>query len=316
MPRSESVVAHLGRPLVLRGLASLAILAAVTIYLDPEAIWAAWGRASARGLAPGIALGVAGLAVQWIKWHRLVSCVTPSANARTSLLSLLAGFSLGLASPGRLGELGRGLFMGQDRTPATAAAVADRLTSCAVTLLAGMAAVAVLYGSLALRLGAWALGVVGVLVAAWSWRGRWYPRVADSAAGRHLSAGAIALGRVPLSRWLETMAWSTVFNLLFFCQFYVFVAAWGPVPARVVLSIPAIFAVKAVLPIGIMDLGVREGAAVFLFTMLGHDPAVGFDAALLMFGTNLLVPGVIGLFAMNADGRCASTPARLTRTPA
>ena len=67
----------------------------------------------------------------------------------------------------------------------------------------------------------------------------------------------------------------------------VVVAFWG-----VILT----FYAKALIPpLTLMDLGIREGAAVFFLGMLGLPQAAALNAALLLMTINLLLPASFGI---------------------
>jgi len=48
-------------------------------------------------------------------------------------------------------------------------------------------------------------------------------------------------------------------------------------------------------PVTIMDLGIREGAAVFFFGVWGLGDAVGFNASILIFAINIVLPSALGI---------------------
>ncbi|MCC7261556.1 MAG: hypothetical protein IT369_03435 [Candidatus Latescibacteria bacterium] len=89
-----------------------------------------------------------------------------------------------------------------------------------------------------------------------------------------------------------------MFNLVFCGQFLLLLCSWGIPPARVALGIPLFFALKLLLPFSIMEIGVREGVALLVFTPLGLDPAVAFNAAFIQFIINVVVPGIGGWFLL------------------
>lgn len=60
-----------------------------------------------------------------------------------------------------------------------------------------------------------------------------------------------------------------------------------------------VFFSKTIIPaISIGEIGVREGAAIYFFGIFGCEEAFAFDAALLLFVINLLLPSLIGLFLL------------------
>lgn len=279
---------------------SAVLLAVLYSHFEAGALSIWWRGADLSTVAGGVALGLVGLAVQWAKWHRLLAAVRPGSGSRESLVSLLGGFGLGALSPGRLGELGRGVFLSDRRALASAGAVADRLSSFFVTVVLGLVGLWVADPPMAARASAVVAAAAAVFLG--RARGRLPAWGRLSAVGALLAEVSAALGSLPPRRWLEVISWSVLFNAVFFAQFYVFARAWGPVPGALVPVIPAIFAVKALLPVGFMDLGVREGAAVFFFERLGLDPVTGLSAALLVFGVNVLAPALLGLAVLTWTG--------------
>jgi uncharacterized membrane protein YbhN (UPF0104 family) len=69
--------------------------------------------------------------------------------------------------------------------------------------------------------------------------------------------------------------------------------------------------VKFMVPsVTIMDLGVREGAAVFFLSVFGASPAVAFNAALLLFVINIVFPTALGIpFVWNLNLQSDRSPA-------
>jgi uncharacterized membrane protein YbhN (UPF0104 family) len=57
----------------------------------------------------------------------------------------------------------------------------------------------------------------------------------------------------------------------------------------------ATFFVKSALPITIGDLGVREGVAIYIFSRLGVAPTFAFNASVVLFIINLVLPSLVGL---------------------
>jgi hypothetical protein len=53
------------------------------------------------------------------------------------------------------------------------------------------------------------------------------------------------------------------------------------------------------LPISFMDLGVREAASVVVFGSVGVAAATAVQASLMLFGLNVLLPGLAGLLLMS-----------------
>ena len=54
--------------------------------------------------------------------------------------------------------------------------------------------------------------------------------------------------------------------------------------------------VKTIIPpITFGELGIREGASVYFLTQMGETASIGFNASILLFIINLLIPALIGV---------------------
>lgn len=237
-------------------------------------------------LAAAVALMPLGLLLQWAKWRLLARAGLATATEARIRRSLLAGFGLGLLTPGRLGELGRGQFFPGERRAATVLTATDRLLSAAVTL----AIAALCWCAMAPT----QQRLVGVLA----------PALLLAAGGYLLRrrlprwSGVESLLRVPPKTWVWLLLGSLLFNLVFFAQFLLLLRAAGPLDIAVALAVPLVFAIKTLLPISFLDLGIREGAAVAVLVPAGVPAPVALQAALVLFALNVLLPGLAGLAAL------------------
>ena len=273
---------------------SLGFLGLVWYFVDPAQVWECLLGADLIWVGGGVAFGGLGLLVQWIRWQQLLSVARPGTSLRDGIESLLGGFALGLGSPGRLGEMGRGLFLPGKRLVCSSAAIIERVISWGVTLGVGVVSLALLRpgAGLPVAVVVASMGPLGLLLyrrrsasLSAAVRRRW-PVIADIAA---------ASAQVSRRRWMSTAAWSLVFHAVLIFQFAVLARAWCPVTPQLVLAVPVIFALKAALPISFMDVGVREGAAVIVFGEMGLDVAAGLNAAALIFAINVLSPAAAGV---------------------
>ena len=248
-----------------------ALLGCAVWYLKPDELLAAAGQVGTDKVLVCGAIALVGIGVQWIKWQLLLRPQIPEANGRDALYSLLGGAALGLVTPSRLGELGRGVFLGRSRTKAALLTAVDKVSSATVTLGLGAAAAWVLWP----QLRGFLLLLVCILGALlyWGWC-------------RQRTGGPIA--------WPLIAGLSVLFNGVFMAQFLYLVSASVAADAAVVLAVPVVFALKTLLPLGFLDLGVREAAAILVFSSLGLEPQPAFVASLLIFACNVCLPAGLG----------------------
>lgn len=251
----------------------------------------------------------------------LLASIRPQTTGSESLISLLVGFSLGMVSPGRIGEVGRGLVLSSDsRAACTGVAAADRLCSAAITITLGM----IVFLMLAPVAGILTAAIVcAIPLIGYRWAGGRRLMAGDAPpwlratrVGPFVDEALGALVNLPRSLWLRSLGLSLSFQLLLCFQFHLLATNWMTSSAELWLGIPLIFAAKTVLPIAFLDLGVREAASVLVFVKLNFDPAVGFSCALLLYAINVVVPAIIGTIAwILTTGRETPTP-RTKASPA
>jgi uncharacterized membrane protein YbhN (UPF0104 family) len=283
----------------------LALLAAAGTLVSWASIFKLLRQTDAGYASTAVALLVPNLWLQHVKWLRLLHLIDPEIRKSDAAASLLAGFALGLVTPGRVGEIGRGFFLRNvDRVQATVLAGVDKLTTLAVIFLAGMA------------------GVIWAVAGAAGGNAAWPAMTAGFLAGSALLAMLLApgrvsvlLGRARLSRLralgtrLQNGVWtgstlrfrlvivglSLAFYITFVLQFSLFVAAFtGSVRPEYSLAAAVTLFTKSLLPISFGDLGVREGSAALVFARIGVPAAAAFNGALLLFVANVALPGIFG----------------------
>jgi uncharacterized membrane protein YbhN (UPF0104 family) len=211
-----------------------------------------------------------------------------------SARSLLAGFALSLVTPGRLGELGRCLFVAESyRAPVFLLNTLDRaldmwaLLTCAVASLMALAPRP--YG--VFGLGVWlallpaALGLPN-LVANLSSLPWW-----EEDFRQKLRLAGQTLRAVPTTAFA---AWALVSTLLDLLTFFFLLRAFHHVSLRAALiTFPWIVAAGG-LPISLSGLGPREAAAALLLAPYAIPSAVACDVGLLQFAFSALLPALIG----------------------
>ena len=281
--------------LVKAGVSLVLLILLFWLVASPEELSHNLPAADPLLLILAIAGSLAGVAVQWRKWHELLLSIRPSTRAAESLRSLLVGFSLGMVSPGRVGELGRGALFKGRRGEAVALAGIDRALSAGVTIAAAVIGLAFIDLTSALACG------VGLAAAGWlllRYGGALPPRLQKwglakpwNAASAKLSTALRSISRALL---LRVLLWSFLFNLIFFAQFYLLALSWTELPPRGIAAIPVVFGLKTLVPVGFFDLGPREAASAFVFSGIGLDPVPAFNAALLLWLLNLALPAVAG----------------------
>ena len=257
------------------------------------------------------------LGLAWAKWFYLLRRRLPDVKASEAWGSLMFGFTLGLVTPGRLGELARGLFFERhDKVVVTGINVLDKALNQAVIFTLGALALSIFAageGVLSERQLNLLLGIGGVLLVVF-WAVLLNPGLITRVLKRfsrgpedipaHLAAAVENLRRRDI---LISAAIALVWFVVIALQYHVLVRAFTPV--AVADSLQAVFAilfVKTLIPLTFGDLGIRESVAILFYGALGTSKAAVFNASMLVFLINFLIPALWGgyyLFRMRATGQ-------------
>jgi len=251
------------------------------------------------------------LALQGLRWYIFVRTEAPNISYSRCFNSFLGGLSMGLITPGRVGEVGRVFLLdAPSRVRLAGLHILDKLYFVFAIALFGPAllffmpgfrealpekfipgisllvlVLPFLYFFFAMR----PHPVKGLLLAI---------QLTIGAKGRTLEL-LNAYNGVRTKDCLKatTITFTQIFIIL--TQFFFLSRAFEPVnwltAAHTYAS--ALF-VKTALPISLGSLGVGEWAAVSFYQRYGIADTTGFSASLILFGLNVLLPGLAGLVVL------------------
>lgn len=318
-------------------LAKAALAAIIVGYLvvvvDPSKIWA-----TARAANPWLLVGAIGLVIPNLwgngrAWAALMTPLIPAMSARTMWRALMAGFAMGFFTPARVGEYAGRAFsvVYPNKWSVTATVLLQRLIDLVIGLWAGTVVLAASWymGALPAQVG-WGVSWGVVLSAGVAFAGvvtllllipKQVLRVAERLPERWVAWGAHLsfLDRLSRSCIGASFGWSIFRYGVFIVQMAVLVQAFDPSVAFVGAFAGAALAyyIRYLLPMPtLMDLGVREGAAVFFLPLFGADPAAALNASLVVFALNIAAPSLVGaLFVPGLSFRHASVSVAETVPP-
>jgi len=229
--------------------------------------------------------------VQVWKWLYILKLANPSVSFMTALKSLLVGYPLGFVTPGRLGEIGRALYVKEISQGKTLRLfILDKLTNLVITLLFGSFGILILLQTQltpAVKTTIWvtlAL-ILGTLL---------YSIFFTSTV--NLIGRLTKINHFTRMNQLVLLAFSILFYFIFFAQYLLLVLNFDRINIFPAFEAAAsVFLTKTLLPISFSDLGIREGAAVYFFGKVGVNAAAALNASLLLFLLNIAVPAIAGL---------------------
>lgn len=291
---------------LVKGVLAVAALGALVYFVEFDAMLEAARTAEPLWIGAAAALLPLNVFLEGRVWRVMVRPVAPEVGWREVYGALLCGFALGLFTPARAGEfVGRAFYLPHaDRWETGATVFAQRLLDMTVAVNVGLLALAYAWAGGLLPDGAWwiALGIgsgvaasLSALMAA--------PGRLVGLAERVVSSEKV-LGRLAFLRRLGPgrMARAALLALLrygvYLTQFVLLVRAFAPEEPFLAayLGLGMVYFAKFLAPsITLMDLGLREGFAVFFLGLLGFPEAAALNGALLLFCLNLALPAALGV---------------------
>lgn len=293
----------------LRG-AGLLLLAWILSRIDTARFAQVWRQVELSQLWAVPLLGLAMTGVRGLRWHGMLRLQALEVPRWQAVLVYGSGIFLGSVTPGRLGDLGKALYLRQERglswEKALAGAVADRLLDLGVMLLLGVWALWELDLVDAQRV-LWA-AISGLLLAL-----GWFFAVSTKMAFSRRVVGALRRHR--LTRLLRGMAvemagllgWSGVWMValtalaygLYFTQTYLLAQAQGlPLTPAEVSAAVVLVGLASFLPVSIAGLGTREGLLILIMGQRGVPGSIeaGVAYSTLFLLSCFVLPAVVGAF--------------------
>ncbi len=275
--------------------------------VEVDRIVATAAMAHTGWIVAAVALLPLNVLLEGASWHLLVQHEVPGVRWRSSYASLLAGHALGFSTPARLGVYAGRAFALDHRKRGTLMALVftDHLVAKTIGVSIGLAALAyylpayaptpaLLWKAVAVYGVCTTLGLMFLLL----FPHRAYHLLCKLLPFARLQEGLRFLQALRTRRMVLLLLLALLRYGVFTLQFVLLLRAFAPVASLLATyaGITLVFFAKFLLPtVTLLDLGIREGAAVYFLGQLGYAEAAAFNAAFLLFCINLLAPAIVGL---------------------
>jgi uncharacterized membrane protein YbhN (UPF0104 family) len=281
---------------VLRVTATLALLAVIIWRSQPQQLGSSVGKLGVASILIAALLTVPFLYLKSLRWLYMLRYAGSEATLGQATRSLLAGMSVALITPARVGEVARVAYLPDQRKLRLSALVMlDKFFDVLVlVLLAIPGAWAILGWPVGVALSV--AGVAGLLFT-------FLPHVFEAPMG-FVERKAPLGGRTrEVFGSLESLspAASALYVVLTVGAFALVILQFGLIlngsghfsPSAAVLTFPLVILTN-ILPITIAGIGIREGAAILLLGHFHVPAAVAAISAFTMFFLNTALPGMVG----------------------
>lgn len=289
-------------------LLTLALLAYIFLYrFSLDKFRADLAAMNPWWIVAGIAIGVTFNLLKFVKWHYLLNARGVPTTFFDAFASYAVGNSVGIATPGRAGELARALYFSPERRkPVWGLIVYDRVLDVAASALLAIPGAFFLTGNLLFGLCVTGLALMLLVL---SFHSGWLSWV-WSVVRRKQDDRFVLHDMVSRPQALYAFALSLVAFSLILVEMYCFIQAFESITLLgSTLAMPLVI-ISNLIPITVFGLGVREGVAQWSFGYFHIDKEVAGSCAFLIFVVNTLLLAIVGILfigklriARNGEGK-------------
>jgi uncharacterized protein (TIRG00374 family) len=277
---------------------SIVLLYLILKKIDIRTLKDSLGQGRIAPMLAGAAVGVIFNLVKFLKWHCLIQADSSEHSYWDGAKSYMIGNALGVVTPMRAGDLGRALyFEPRSRPRVIGFTMIDRaLDLVAVILFCVVGAVILVNPGFGLCLAA-----IGAASLVMLYNPMWMYRISNKLLhwgrlGKKLVEAAESLTLMNKRLLSISLSLSFLAFFLIIIQFFLVISAFDDISFLSACLATPLVTLSSLVPITFMGLGVREGFAVYLFSMLGISSATAFFTAFLCFFINNVSTGIIGAF--------------------
>ena len=230
------------------------------------------------------------------KWRQIMRHEATGVTYKDALISFLGGMSLGLVTPGRVGEFGRIAFIKQGRKGKLAGiALVDRIIDLEVTLFFTVVGGYVFFKVPGLMTAIALILVVGAAIL--------FPKKILMPFDRiirlfpyqdKVQAVVSGIVTIPNKTLVCCIGLRVLVSLLDTLQFFIIINSFVAVALMPVLVVYPVIIIVNLIPVTFMGIGMRESVALITLSKFGVPPEVSVAASFLLFCLNTLLPGLVG----------------------
>jgi uncharacterized membrane protein YbhN (UPF0104 family) len=258
-----------------------------------------------------ILLGVANIFLQYSKWRLTCAEVLEVKDKLKVFRSLFYGFSAGIITPLRIGEyFGRGIeFRDKSIVQVTIVTLIDKFFP--LLMVASLGSISSLFFiyfyydvsiyivlSLFILIFTFFYLLIILLLSNRFWNSILFSKLNSSVKLKPFLEKLRIFESLDRTYFYKMLAISFLFYSCFLIQYALLVSAFSNHFnfMNYLWAANLIMFAKTIIPsISFGELGIREGASVYFLTQMGETASVGFNASILLFIINLLIPALIGV---------------------
>lgn len=307
--QKKSVIINITKILIAAGL-----LVFLIGYVKPARIAETFLHANYFYISLAVALSFFNVLLQYLKWKELCFSMLEVKDKKSIWYSLFYGFSAGITTPFRAGEyFGRAIpLKNTSMVKVTLATAIDKLFPMFFLLFTGsVASILFLKKYYAIpEFMVWSLILLTVILYTillnlmnnrTFWKNFIFKKIKRIGFLSKQIEKLNVITRLNSQTTTRLSFFSLLFIITYTLQFTLLVLAFSPQSEFIYFfwaSNLVMFTKSIIPPITFGELGIREGVALFFFGAMGAADGAIFDASMILFTINLVLPSVIGLFLL------------------
>lgn len=292
---------------ILINVTKIMLLAAVVVYLvvkiNYRLLWGYLSHMNAGYFLAGVLCFISGMIFNIFKWKFLVSRYVPM-SFREAATSMMAGYTLSILTPARLGEMGRCFFVSKLEKRKTISLVGiDKMFNLSITTFLGIFFLQFIPLSypLPVKIAVYFFSAVLLTFIILYTR---YPKTLYHLLSRipflYKGKGEEFLIAVEDSNKKDNIVLFLMTITMYVCYLAEFVFFSLSLKAGTFLValngyVISLF-LKTALPLTVADWGIKEVSLMEFYEFFGHSSEIALGAALFIYFFNILLPALIGLF--------------------
>lgn len=287
---------------------TLAILWFLYKALDPEKIAELFSKADKSYIIWALVLLPVNVLMQYVKWRYLVKKIHPETPRTEILGSVFVGISLGFITPGKVGELGKLLYIKDgDRPLLLGASITEKLYDLLPVFVFGIFSIfflpnlfftsmstGTIFGEIFYLIFLVVIFYIALTPAIF--------KVILSFLNKTLFKSNPTIEKLTSFFFIfekkdakKLSLFSFILFLVYTTQLTLLISAFGKIGTFMnYISAWSTIFIKTLLPVGIGDLGVREGASAFIYDLSGYGKEAAATAAFGLFLINIIIPSIAG----------------------
>lgn len=233
-----------------------------------------------------------------LKWHLLLKDLIIENSFLKSIDSYFIGMSIGLITPGRLGEIARiGNINKEKRIEGLSLVILDKIFDLLVVLILALWGFFFFFGIHISII----LGILIILSVIFIFNPRILKKFSQIYPFKKFPRPIEGILNLKRRTLLLNFLLSFLSYFLVLIEVYLLANSFEKFSVFPTFICYPIVMLVNLVPITIGGLGVREGTAIFLLGKFSLSPAAAFNSAFLLFLINTALPAIIGLTILNKD---------------